>query len=98
MAVARVVAVSGQRVVCCDTEGRITVDGRALEEPYASGATDQVTFDVVVPDDRIFVLADNRSTARDSRILLDEDGGALPATDVIGRVIFVAWPPRGSVG
>ena len=96
--VARIVAVGGQRVVCCDDAGRITVDGAPLDEPYVSGATDQVDFDVTVPTGRVFVLADDRATARDSRALLDTEGGTLAVDDVLGRVVFVAWPPRGPVG
>ncbi len=96
-AVSRVIAVGGQRVACCDDAGRITVDGDPLDEPYVAGATDQLDFDVVVPDGRVFVLADDRSTARDSRALLDTEGGTLPVDDVLGRVILVAWPPRGPV-
>lgn len=96
-AVSRIIAVGGQRVACCDDAGRITVDGDPLDEPYVAGATDQLDFDVVVPDGRVFVLADDRSTARDSRALLDTEGGTLPVDDVLGRVILVAWPPRGPV-
>lgn len=95
--VARIVAVGGQRVVCCDDAGRITVDGSPLDEPYVAGATDQVDFDVAVPTGRVFVLADDRATARDSRALLDTEGGTLAVEDVLGRVVFVAWPPRGPV-
>lgn len=97
-AVVRVIAVGGQRVACCDDSGRVTVDGVPLDEPYTSGVTDQVTFDVVVPEGRVFVLADRRAAARDSRVLLEVDGGTLPREDVLGRVVFVAWPPRGPVG
>jgi len=97
-AVARVIALGGQQVACCDDSGRITVDGVALDESYVSGRTDQVAFDVTVPDGRVFVLADRRGTARDSRALLPVDGGSLPASDIIGRVIVVLWPPRGPIG
>lgn len=97
-AVVRIIAVGGQRVACCDDSGRVTVDGAPLDEPYASGITDQVTFDVVVPEGRVFVLADRRAAARDSRVLLEVDEGTLPREDVLGRVVFVAWPPRGPVG
>ena len=96
--VARIIAVGGQRVVCCDGAGRITIDGAPLDEPYVAGATDQVDFDVTVPKGRIFVLADDRATARDSRALLDTGDGTLAADDVLGRVVLVAWPPRGPVG
>lgn len=96
--VVRVIATSGQRVACCDDAGRVTVDGLPLEESYLAGATDQVEFDVVVPADRLFVLTDDRATARDSRALLDVQGGTLSADDVLGRVFLVAWPPRGPLG
>jgi signal peptidase I len=93
--VVRIIATSGQRVACCDDAGRVTVDGVPLEEPYVSGASDQVVFDTVVPPGRIFVLVDDRATARDSRALLDVEGGTLSTDDVLGRVVLVAWPPRG---
>src|SRR5688572_10486041 len=32
--VKRVIAVEGQTVECCDAEGRLTVDGEPLDEPY----------------------------------------------------------------
>jgi len=93
--VVRIIATSGQRVACCDDSGRVTVDGVPLEESYVSGASDQVAFDTVVPPGRIFVLVDDRATARDSRALLDVEGGTLSTDDVLGRVVLVAWPPRG---
>jgi signal peptidase I len=96
--VVRIIATSGQRVVCCDDTGSVTVDGVPLEESYVSGASDQVAFDTVVPAGRIFVLVDDRATARDSRALLDVEGGTLSTDDVLGRVVLVAWPPRGPLG
>jgi signal peptidase I len=93
-AIVRVIAVGGQRVTCCDEDGRISVDGTAVDESYARGPTDQVDFDVVVPPGEVFVLADDRATARDSRVLLDSRGGTLSVDDVRGRVVAVLWPPR----
>lgn len=96
--VVRIIATSGQRVACCDDAGRVTVDGVPLEESYVSGPSDQVAFDTVVPPGRIFVLVDDRATARDSRALLEVEGGTLSTDDVLGRVVLVAWPPRGPLG
>jgi signal peptidase I len=95
---ARVIGLSGQRVSCCDESGRIAIDGVAMDEPYLSGPTDQVRFDVVVPDGRIFVLADRRETARDSRVVLEVEDGTLPREDVLGRVIFVLGSHRAPIG
>lgn len=95
---ARVIALGGERVACCDESGRITVDGVALDEPYLIGPTDQATFDVVVPADRVFLLADDRDTARDSRAPSARGDGTVPVDDIVGRAIVVAWPPRGPVG
>lgn len=94
-ALVRIIAVGGQTVACCDAQGRIIVDGEPIDEAYVIGPTDQVPFEVMVPTGRVFVLADRRDTARDSRALLgDPDGGTISVDDVIGRVLVVAWPPR----
>lgn len=90
---ARIVAVGGEQVMCCDRSGRITVDGVPVDESYLAGPTDQVEFDVVVPPGRVFVMTDNRSTARDSRALLGSGDGTLSTDDVLGRAIVIAWPP-----
>lgn len=94
----RVIAEEGQRVACCDGAGNITVDGDPLQEPYRAGATDQVEFEVVVPAGRIFVLADERTAARDSRVVLDVEQGTLSLDQVRGRAVAVLWPPRGLSG
>ena len=76
--VKRVVGVPGDRVVCCDAQGRIEVDGAALEEPYVTGASDQVSFDVTVPENRYWVLGDNRADSADSRSAIGRPGGVGP--------------------
>ena len=57
----------GDKVICCDKQGRITVNGQALDETsylYRDAAGKQVvsavTFEVVVPKDRLFVMGDHR--------------------------------------
>ena len=90
--VKRVIGVAGDRVACCDVEGRIMVNGVALDEPYVKGWTDQVQFDVTVPTDSVFVMGDNRGDSRDSRYHLQENDGAVPVGNVVGRVIAVVWP------
>lgn len=90
--VKRVIGVAGDRVACCNSDGRIVLNGVPLVEDYVKGPTNQVQFDVVVPDDSVFVMGDNRGDSRDSRFHLEVDNGAVPEEDVVGRVALVIWP------
>src|SRR5699024_5612040 len=77
--VKRVIAVDGDRVTCCDADGVISVNGEPVEEPYLSDGTapSEVEFDLRVPEDRMFVLGDNRDDSTDSRHLLGAPGGGM---------------------
>src|SRR3954470_21029095 len=47
----RVIGVGGDRVTCCDRQGRITVNGRPLDETYLypGDTPSRVAFDIEVP-------------------------------------------------
>ena len=96
--VKRVIGIPGDRVVCCDAAGRVTVNGVALDEQeylYPGDAPSSDRFDVLVPEDSLFVLGDHRSASADSRAHLgDPGGGFVPVDRVIGRVFVVAFPLR----
>jgi signal peptidase I len=92
--VKRVIGVGGDRVMCCDAEGRIVLNEVPLAEPYIIGPTDQVEFDVIVPEGYVFVMGDNRGNSRDSRYHLGENEGGVPEENVVGRVFVVIWPVR----
>ena len=91
----RVIGLPGDRVVCCDDDGRLSVNGVALDEPYlADGAEpSELEFDVTVPDDRLWVMGDNRQFSRDSRWHQDLPGeGTIAVDSLVGRAVVVFWP------
>ncbi|MFI5984828.1 signal peptidase I [Streptomyces sp. NPDC051555] len=102
--VKRVVGLGGDTVRCCDAAGRLTLNGKPLVEPYiadpgstrtstGSGKASDVTFEVTVPQGKLFLLGDRRSISLDSRAHLQEAGqGMVPLDSVSARVDARAWP------
>lgn len=93
--VKRVIGVGGDTVACCDDEGRVSVNGFALQEDYlpAGEKPSLIRFEQEVPEGYLWVMGDNRSHSADSRVHLgDPGGGFVPVEDVVGRVFSVVWP------
>ena len=94
--VKRVIGVGGDRVVCCDKAGRVTVNGVPLSERsyiMRGASPSERPFDVRVPKGRLWVMGDNRANSEDSRYHQDlPDGGTVPEKDVVGKVWAIVWP------
>jgi signal peptidase I len=87
--ISRVIGVPGDRVACCDNpSAALQVNGAPVKEPYIpSGPASAKWFDVTVPQDRIWVMSDNRHVSRDSRAEMDKaGGGTIGRSDVLGVV------------
>lgn len=76
--VKRVVGVAGDHVRCCSADGRLTVNGQPIDEPYVYPGDEpsKQKFDVVVPEGRLWLMGDHRSRSADSRGLLGAPGAA----------------------
>ncbi len=88
----RVIATEGQTVDIDFDQGIVYVDGQALQEDYTHNLTTReegTQFPLVVADDCIFVLGDNRGVSLDSR---SQEIGQIDRREVLGKAIFLMLP------
>jgi signal peptidase I len=95
----RVIGLPGDRVKCCDSQGRVLLNGRPLDEPYvlenspidappnARECRSRRFEEVVVQPGNMFVMGDHRLVSQDSRCQ-----GQVPIENVIGRAFIIVWP------
>jgi signal peptidase I len=90
--VKRVVGVTGDRVAIRD--GRLFVNGSVVKEEYADPELIDSVYGkpVIVPEESVYLLGDNRRESLDSREL-----GTIPLGRLEGRVVGTWWPP-GRIG
>lgn len=95
----RVIALPGETV---RVEGDdVYVNGEKIAEPYIEKAVQMAkevgrTYNVInveevlIPEDHVFVMGDNRSNSRDSRTM-----GPIPISEIVGRSDIVFFPLDG---
>ena len=92
----RLIGLPGDRVACCDAQGRMTINGVPLDEKsylYPGDASSLTPFDVLVPDKKLWVMGDHRSASADSRSRIGTPGGGfVPQDRVVGRAFVVTFP------
>jgi signal peptidase I len=87
----RVIALPGETIEVQNCQ--VIIDGQALEEPYLDpevvtpGNCGGDLAPVLVPEEHVFVMGDNRGGSQDSRAL-----GPIEEEELVGRAFVVFWP------
>ena len=88
----RVIAVGGQTIEFDHKKGTVSVDGKALDEPYIKEKMNISPFmqdKYVVPEGKFFVMGDNRNHSADSRC---HDIGLIDERCIVGKAIVRLFP------
>ncbi|MFC6611201.1 signal peptidase I [Amorphoplanes digitatis] len=97
----RVIGLPGDKVACCDDQGRITVNGESIDEGYIfedsaieappnpRQCTSRRFAEVTVPAGEMFVMGDHRLVSQDARCQ-----GPVPIDNIIGRAFVIVWPTK----
>jgi signal peptidase I len=95
----RIIGLPGDVVQCCDAQGRVTVNGVPLDEPYVTdnspleeapspGRCGPRKFGpITVEPGHMWVMGDHRMVSQDSRCQ-----GQVPLQNIIGKAFVVVWP------
>jgi signal peptidase I len=93
--VKRVIGVGGDRVICCDADGKITINGTAITETYLQPGKEpsSVDFDVTVPENSYWMLGDNRDNSADSRFHMELPSKGFVSKEIVdGKAFAITWP------
>ena len=92
----RVIATEGQTVDIDFESGTVYVDGVALSESYIYTATtneEGMVFPVVVEENCVFAMGDNRGYSNDSR---NPAIGFVDKREILGRAVYLMFPGTGT--
>ncbi|MFQ5612881.1 MAG: signal peptidase I [Anaerolineae bacterium] len=85
--VKRIVGLPGETIEI--RNGNIFVDGQMIEEPFAARIGTYNYQKIVLGEDQVFVLGDNRNNSNDSH-----NWGPLSTDKIVGRAWVSYWPPN----
>lgn len=69
--------------------GKLYINKEQQDEPYIAEDAKYGIRPVIVPPGKVLVLGDNRNKSIDGRYF-----GFLPTENIIGRAVFIYWPPQ----
>jgi signal peptidase I len=85
--VKRIAGVGGDQISAL--RGALYLNGEYASEPYIlEPMRYQIPQPVLIPEDHVFLLGDNRNNSSDSHDNLESH----PVSDIVGRVIFIYYP------
>ncbi len=87
--VKRAIAIEGDEIILT-SEGEIFINGEKITEDYlpADQTISYINQTVVIGEDEIFVMGDNRNNSFDSRFF-----GTIPEDEIFGEFMVIYWPP-----
>lgn len=85
--VKRVIALPGEHIVI--ENDKVYINGNILEENYLQDIHTYGDIDMIVPENHVFTMGDNRERSDDSR---DSCIGTISLDDVVGEVTLRAFP------
>jgi signal peptidase I len=83
----RIIALGGETIEV--RRNRVYIDGQPIDEPYLKEGSSMPDYGpFTVPEDRVFVMGDNRSSSSDSRVF-----GPVEESEIVGKAFVRVWPP-----
>ena len=89
----RVIGLSGD-IIDMDADGNVFVNGELINEPYVEEkelGRCEIEFPYQVPENKIFILGDQRESSVDSR---SSAIGCVGKDQIVGRVLFKVWSKK----
>ncbi len=83
----RVIAIPGDEILIKD--GRVYINGKQIEENYTRDPNTEGYIDMIIPENEIFVMGDNRGNSLDSR---DDILGLVSFNMVMGKAYIRLFP------
>lgn len=83
----RIIALPGDKISILD--GQVFINDRKIEENYIAGDYTEGYIDIIVPEDEVFVMGDNRGNSLDSR---DDILGLVKFNTIMGKASVRLYP------